>query len=250
MFSFQVTVFPFTTTCGSCRGSGKIIKVETGKSRNSLQFYCIITTWSDHFRVQDYCLKCEGSGVVDGVKNVNVSIPAGALFSNLLEFNTLTFHHLNWCFFICVLLIVKLNYWIILTVKYHSLLLYCMLHCTLWPAIATIWWFSVFSRNKIDVWIFSILSYGFCVFHGFITLLFGYFTSLMHNLLFDAFYKNLTILFGFFYCLLLHHARLFYYLSWNFWYPRTFLHLAGGLAFLTFVTLLTNYTVSPWCLKE
>lgn len=47
----KVTVFPFTTTCGSCKGLGKIIK--------------------------DYCLVCKGSGVVDGVKNVSVTIPAG-----------------------------------------------------------------------------------------------------------------------------------------------------------------------------
>ncbi|XP_010939719.1 chaperone protein dnaJ 1, mitochondrial isoform X2 [Elaeis guineensis] len=47
----RVTVFPFTSTCRSCKGLGKIIK--------------------------DYCLVCKGSGVVDGVKNVNVTIPAG-----------------------------------------------------------------------------------------------------------------------------------------------------------------------------
>lgn len=47
----RVTVFPFTSTCSSCKGTGKIIK--------------------------DYCLVCKGSGVVDGVKNVNITIPAG-----------------------------------------------------------------------------------------------------------------------------------------------------------------------------
>ncbi|XP_073002424.1 chaperone protein dnaJ 1, mitochondrial isoform X2 [Typha latifolia] len=47
----RVTVFPFTSICNSCKGSGKIIK--------------------------DYCLVCKGSGVVDDVKNVEVSIPAG-----------------------------------------------------------------------------------------------------------------------------------------------------------------------------
>ncbi|WOK94329.1 chaperone protein dnaJ 1, mitochondrial [Canna indica] len=47
----KVTVFPFTSTCRSCRGSGKIIK--------------------------DHCPVCGGVGVVDGVKNVNVTIPAG-----------------------------------------------------------------------------------------------------------------------------------------------------------------------------
>ncbi|CAL9182331.1 unnamed protein product [Musa hybrid cultivar] len=46
-----VTVFPFTSTCSSCRGLGKIIK--------------------------DHCSACRGLGVVDGVKNVNVTIPAG-----------------------------------------------------------------------------------------------------------------------------------------------------------------------------
>ncbi|ONK74159.1 uncharacterized protein A4U43_C03F3370 [Asparagus officinalis] len=47
----KVTIFPFTTTCSSCKGRGKIIK--------------------------DYCLACRGSGVVDGVKNVSVTIPPG-----------------------------------------------------------------------------------------------------------------------------------------------------------------------------
>ncbi|XP_074591547.1 chaperone protein dnaJ 1, mitochondrial isoform X1 [Curcuma longa] len=47
----RVSVFPFTSTCRSCKGSGKIIK--------------------------DYCTTCRGSGFVDGVKNVDVTIPAG-----------------------------------------------------------------------------------------------------------------------------------------------------------------------------
>ncbi|KAJ3695843.1 hypothetical protein LUZ60_001220 [Juncus effusus] len=47
----RVTVFPFTTVCDYCRGSGKIIK--------------------------DYCLLCKGEGVVDGTRTVNVQIPAG-----------------------------------------------------------------------------------------------------------------------------------------------------------------------------
>ncbi|PKA50023.1 Chaperone protein dnaJ 1, mitochondrial [Apostasia shenzhenica] len=49
--SGKVTIFPFTSTCGSCKGFGRLIK--------------------------DPCLVCEGSGVVDGIKSVNVSIPAG-----------------------------------------------------------------------------------------------------------------------------------------------------------------------------
>ncbi|PIA51973.1 hypothetical protein AQUCO_01000089v1 [Aquilegia coerulea] len=44
-----VTVPPFTSTCSTCKGSGRIIK----------------------------CKPCRGFGVVDGVKEVNVSIPAG-----------------------------------------------------------------------------------------------------------------------------------------------------------------------------
>ncbi|GKV33623.1 hypothetical protein SLEP1_g42105 [Rubroshorea leprosula] len=47
----SVTIPPFTTTCGTCRGSGRIIK--------------------------EYCMSCRGSGVVEGVKKVKVSIPAG-----------------------------------------------------------------------------------------------------------------------------------------------------------------------------
>ncbi|KAG8076839.1 hypothetical protein GUJ93_ZPchr0006g42090 [Zizania palustris] len=47
----RVMMYPFTSICTSCRGFGKVIK--------------------------DYCLTCKGSGVVDGMKYVNVTIPAG-----------------------------------------------------------------------------------------------------------------------------------------------------------------------------
>uniref|UniRef100_K3XWU4 CR-type domain-containing protein n=1 Tax=Setaria italica TaxID=4555 RepID=K3XWU4_SETIT len=47
----RVTNYPFTSTCGVCRGVGKVIK--------------------------DYCLTCKGSGVVDGMKHVEVNLPAG-----------------------------------------------------------------------------------------------------------------------------------------------------------------------------
>lgn len=47
----KVIVFPFTSTCGSCKGFGRIIK--------------------------DHCMVCKGSGVVDGVKSVSVTIPSG-----------------------------------------------------------------------------------------------------------------------------------------------------------------------------
>ncbi|KAL6605951.1 hypothetical protein ACP70R_041604 [Stipagrostis hirtigluma subsp. patula] len=47
----KVSMYPFTSICSSCRGLGKVIK--------------------------DYCLTCEGAGVVDGMKYVNVTIPAG-----------------------------------------------------------------------------------------------------------------------------------------------------------------------------
>jgi len=47
----RVTMYPFTTVCSSCRGVGKVIK--------------------------DYCLTCQGSGVVDGMKHVKLDIPAG-----------------------------------------------------------------------------------------------------------------------------------------------------------------------------
>ncbi|OMP01334.1 hypothetical protein COLO4_11969 [Corchorus olitorius] len=46
-----VTIPPFTSTCLSCRGSGRVIK--------------------------EYCKSCQGSGVVEGVKEVKVTIPAG-----------------------------------------------------------------------------------------------------------------------------------------------------------------------------
>lgn len=49
--SGRVTVPPFTTTCSTCRGSGKIIK--------------------------DHCVACKGLGIVEGVKEVKVTIPAG-----------------------------------------------------------------------------------------------------------------------------------------------------------------------------
>ncbi|KAG0499580.1 hypothetical protein HPP92_004271 [Vanilla planifolia] len=47
----RVTVFPFTSTCVSCKGYGKIIK--------------------------DHCTACNGFGVVEGLKSINVTIPAG-----------------------------------------------------------------------------------------------------------------------------------------------------------------------------
>ncbi|CAM0913766.1 unnamed protein product [Alopecurus aequalis] len=47
----KVSMYPFTSICTSCRGFGKVIK--------------------------DYCLTCEGSGVIDGMKYANVTIPAG-----------------------------------------------------------------------------------------------------------------------------------------------------------------------------
>ncbi|KAG2698842.1 hypothetical protein I3760_07G167200 [Carya illinoinensis] len=47
----RVTIPPFTSTCGTCKGSGQYIK--------------------------EYCMSCKGSGVVEGVKEVKVTIPAG-----------------------------------------------------------------------------------------------------------------------------------------------------------------------------
>ncbi|KAL2317663.1 hypothetical protein Fmac_031539 [Flemingia macrophylla] len=47
----QVTIPPFTSPCITCKGSGRIIK--------------------------DFCVSCRGSGVVEGVKEVKVTIPAG-----------------------------------------------------------------------------------------------------------------------------------------------------------------------------
>lgn len=47
----SVSIPPFTSTCMTCRGSGRIIK--------------------------NYCMTCQGSGVVEGIKEVEVAIPAG-----------------------------------------------------------------------------------------------------------------------------------------------------------------------------
>eukprot|EP00268_Persea_americana_P042973 TRINITY_DN4306_c0_g1_i1.p2 TRINITY_DN4306_c0_g1~~TRINITY_DN4306_c0_g1_i1.p2 ORF type:complete len:136 (+),score=18.67 TRINITY_DN4306_c0_g1_i1:1173-1580(+) len=47
----RVTLPPFTSTCGACKGFGRIIK--------------------------DNCLVCKGHGVVEGIKEVNITIPAG-----------------------------------------------------------------------------------------------------------------------------------------------------------------------------
>ncbi|XP_039144786.1 chaperone protein dnaJ 1, mitochondrial isoform X2 [Dioscorea cayenensis subsp. rotundata] len=47
----RVTVFPFTSTCNACKGLGKTVKAG--------------------------CQLCRGSGVVEGMKNINVAIPAG-----------------------------------------------------------------------------------------------------------------------------------------------------------------------------
>ncbi|GAV66792.1 DnaJ domain-containing protein/DnaJ_CXXCXGXG domain-containing protein [Cephalotus follicularis] len=50
----RVTIPPFTSTCSTCKGSGRIIK--------------------------ESCMLCQGSGVVEGVKEVTVTIPAGVEF--------------------------------------------------------------------------------------------------------------------------------------------------------------------------
>ncbi|CAI0447919.1 unnamed protein product [Linum tenue] len=47
----KVTIPPFTTSCSMCKGSGRIIK--------------------------GHCKSCRGSGVVEGIKEVKVTIPAG-----------------------------------------------------------------------------------------------------------------------------------------------------------------------------
>ncbi|KAF4400147.1 hypothetical protein G4B88_019356 [Cannabis sativa] len=44
----EVTIPPFTSTCNTCKGSGR-----------------------------EYCVSCQGSGVVEGVREVKVTIPAG-----------------------------------------------------------------------------------------------------------------------------------------------------------------------------
>ncbi|KAH9756390.1 Chaperone protein dnaJ 1 [Citrus sinensis] len=49
----RVTIPPFTSTCSTCKGLGRIIK--------------------------EHCMTCKGSGVVDGVKEVKVTIPAANL---------------------------------------------------------------------------------------------------------------------------------------------------------------------------
>ncbi|KAA3476650.1 chaperone protein dnaJ 1, mitochondrial isoform X2 [Gossypium australe] len=49
--SGTITIPPFTSTCHACKGSGRIIK--------------------------EYCMSCQGSGVVEGVKEIKVTIPAG-----------------------------------------------------------------------------------------------------------------------------------------------------------------------------
>lgn len=47
----RVTIPPFTSRCGTCKGSGRII--------------------------EEHCMSCRGSGVVEGIKEVKVTIPAG-----------------------------------------------------------------------------------------------------------------------------------------------------------------------------
>ncbi|CAN1188685.1 Chaperone protein dnaJ 1, mitochondrial [Linum perenne] len=47
----KVTIPPFTTSCSTCKGSGRIIK--------------------------GHCRSCRGSGVVEGIKEVTVTIPTG-----------------------------------------------------------------------------------------------------------------------------------------------------------------------------
>ncbi|XP_047323961.1 chaperone protein dnaJ 1, mitochondrial isoform X2 [Impatiens glandulifera] len=47
----RVTIPPFSSTCGMCKGHGRIIK--------------------------EYCRECRGSGTVEGVKEVKITIPGG-----------------------------------------------------------------------------------------------------------------------------------------------------------------------------
>ncbi|XP_052201656.1 chaperone protein dnaJ 1, mitochondrial isoform X2 [Diospyros lotus] len=47
----RVTIHPFTATCSACKGSGRII--------------------------EEYCRQCRGLGVLEGVKEVKVTVPAG-----------------------------------------------------------------------------------------------------------------------------------------------------------------------------
>ncbi|KAG4194090.1 hypothetical protein ERO13_A06G032676v2 [Gossypium hirsutum] len=49
--SGTITIPPFTSTCHACKGSGRIIK--------------------------EHCMSCQGSGFVEGVKEIKVTIPAG-----------------------------------------------------------------------------------------------------------------------------------------------------------------------------
>ncbi|GAU46203.1 hypothetical protein TSUD_401630 [Trifolium subterraneum] len=49
----RVTIPPFTSTCITCKGSGRIIK--------------------------EFCLSCGGSGVIEGIKEVKVTIPAAII---------------------------------------------------------------------------------------------------------------------------------------------------------------------------
>ncbi|XP_024022976.1 chaperone protein dnaJ 1, mitochondrial isoform X2 [Morus notabilis] len=47
----RITIPPFTSACTTCKGSGQVIK--------------------------EYCMSCKGSGVVEGVREVKVTIPPG-----------------------------------------------------------------------------------------------------------------------------------------------------------------------------
>ncbi|KMZ67711.1 Chaperone protein dnaJ 1, mitochondrial [Zostera marina] len=55
----RVTIFPFTSTCSSCNGRGLVI--------------------------EDNCLECNGSGVLEGIKDVDVAIPPGVDSGDLIH---------------------------------------------------------------------------------------------------------------------------------------------------------------------
>ncbi|XP_061354805.1 chaperone protein dnaJ 1, mitochondrial-like, partial [Gastrolobium bilobum] len=57
--SGRVTIPPFTSTCITCKGSGRIIK--------------------------DFCMSCRGSGVVEGIKEIKVTIPSGNLTESIIR---------------------------------------------------------------------------------------------------------------------------------------------------------------------
>lgn len=53
----------------------------------TINIQCVLPCLMDDSFPQDYCLTCQGSGVVDGMKHVKLDMPAGIVYSASIAFS-------------------------------------------------------------------------------------------------------------------------------------------------------------------